>query len=48
MNADDLLKEFSDAGIQLWREGENLRFRAPGASWTTDVWRSCAATRRNC
>ncbi|MFD4747885.1 amino acid adenylation domain-containing protein [Streptomyces rubiginosohelvolus] len=29
MNADDLLKEFSDAGIRLWREGENLRFRAP-------------------
>ncbi|MYR43983.1 condensation domain-containing protein, partial [Streptomyces sp. SID5910] len=29
MNANDLLKEFCDAGIQLWREGENLRFRAP-------------------
>ncbi|MEE1760799.1 amino acid adenylation domain-containing protein [Streptomyces sp. SP18BB07] len=29
MNANDLLEEFSDAGIQLWREGENLRFRAP-------------------
>ncbi|WP_228447064.1 non-ribosomal peptide synthetase [Streptomyces paludis] len=29
MNANDLLEEFSGAGIRLWREGGQLRFRAP-------------------
>jgi pyochelin synthetase len=29
VNANDLLEEFSSAGIRLWREGQQLRFRAP-------------------
>ncbi|MBX6381795.1 MAG: amino acid adenylation domain-containing protein [Microbispora sp.] len=29
MNTNDLLEEFSSAGIRLWREGQQLRFRAP-------------------
>ncbi|MGW7456538.1 non-ribosomal peptide synthetase [Streptomyces sp. NPDC054797] len=29
MNANDLLEEFRSAGIRLWREGQQLRFRAP-------------------
>ncbi|MET9763699.1 amino acid adenylation domain-containing protein [Streptomyces sp. NPDC006372] len=29
MNARELLEEFQSAGIRLWREGEQLRFRAP-------------------
>ncbi|MEU6755468.1 amino acid adenylation domain-containing protein [Streptomyces sp. NPDC046685] len=29
MNANDLLEEFRSAGIRLWREGRQLRFRAP-------------------
>ncbi|SCK41081.1 pyochelin synthetase [Streptomyces sp. WMMB 714] len=29
MNANELLGEFREAGIRLWREGDALRFRAP-------------------
>ncbi|MGW1893528.1 amino acid adenylation domain-containing protein [Streptomyces sp. NPDC002004] len=29
MNANDLFDEFRNAGIRLWREGQQLRFRAP-------------------
>ncbi|MFI6481050.1 amino acid adenylation domain-containing protein [Nonomuraea sp. NPDC050663] len=34
MNARDLLEEFAGAGIRLWREGEQLRFRAPRGAMT--------------
>ncbi|MGW1373918.1 amino acid adenylation domain-containing protein [Streptomyces sp. NPDC002446] len=34
MNANDLLEEFRGAGIRLWREGQQLRFRAPRGAMT--------------
>lgn len=36
MNAGELLDEFEDAGIELWREGDQLRFRAPRGAMTED------------
>ncbi|MEV7612194.1 amino acid adenylation domain-containing protein [Streptomyces sp. NPDC089799] len=36
MNANDLLEEFSSAGIRLWREGDRLRFRAPRGVMTDE------------
>ncbi|MEV2240999.1 amino acid adenylation domain-containing protein [Micromonospora sp. NPDC049891] len=37
MNASDLLDEFASAGIQVWREGQQLRFRAPRGSMTDEL-----------
>ncbi|MTK03951.1 amino acid adenylation domain-containing protein [Micromonospora sp. CP22] len=37
MSASDLLDEFASAGIQVWREGEQLRFRAPRGSMTDEL-----------
>ncbi|MGW1677360.1 amino acid adenylation domain-containing protein [Saccharopolyspora sp. NPDC002376] len=34
MNANELLDEFRSAGIQLWRDGHQLRFRAPRGAMT--------------
>ncbi|MFI5798198.1 amino acid adenylation domain-containing protein [Streptomyces sp. NPDC051677] len=36
MNANDLLDEFRRAGIRLWREGPQLRFRAPRGAMTDE------------
>ncbi|MFI1588224.1 amino acid adenylation domain-containing protein [Streptomyces halstedii] len=36
MNANDLLEEFRSAGVRLWREGEQLRFRAPRGVMTEE------------
>ncbi len=36
MNADELLDDFSRAGIRLWREGPQLRFRAPQGAMTAE------------
>ncbi|GIJ32681.1 non-ribosomal peptide synthetase [Micromonospora sediminimaris] len=37
MNASDLLDEFASAGIRVWREGQQLRFRAPRGSMTDEL-----------
>ncbi|GIJ38415.1 non-ribosomal peptide synthetase [Micromonospora andamanensis] len=37
MSASDLLDEFASAGIQVWREGQQLRFRAPRGSMTDEL-----------
>ncbi|GGQ91239.1 non-ribosomal peptide synthetase [Streptomyces althioticus] len=34
MNADELLEAFHGAGIRLWRDGDQLRFRAPRGAMT--------------
>ncbi|MFI6763462.1 amino acid adenylation domain-containing protein [Micromonospora sp. NPDC050417] len=36
MNASDLLDEFANAGIRVWREGQQLRFRAPQGVMTDE------------
>lgn len=36
MNASDLLDEFAAAGIRVWREGQQLRFRAPQGVMTDE------------
>ncbi|WP_169731605.1 non-ribosomal peptide synthetase [Streptomyces glaucescens] len=36
MNANDLLDDFRGAGIRLWRDGEQLRFRAPRGAMTDE------------
>ncbi|MET7641806.1 amino acid adenylation domain-containing protein [Streptomyces sp. NPDC005438] len=36
MNASELIREFESAGIRLWREGDQLRFRAPRGVMTDE------------
>lgn len=36
MNASELISEFDSAGIRLWREGGQLRFRAPRGAMTDE------------
>ncbi|MFJ9818086.1 amino acid adenylation domain-containing protein [Streptomyces sp. NPDC101151] len=36
MNASDLISEFESAGIRVWREGQQLRFRAPRGVMTDE------------
>ncbi|MGW1893518.1 amino acid adenylation domain-containing protein [Streptomyces sp. NPDC002004] len=36
MNVSDLIREFESAGIRVWREGEQLRFRAPRGVMTDE------------
>ncbi|SEG43482.1 pyochelin synthetase [Saccharopolyspora kobensis] len=46
MNARELLEEFAGAGIRLWREDQQLRFRAPRGAMTDHrlaALRSCKA-----
>ncbi|MEU3914329.1 amino acid adenylation domain-containing protein [Streptomyces sp. NPDC029721] len=36
MTVGELISEFEQAGIQVWREGQNLRFRAPRGAMTDE------------
>ncbi|WP_159057351.1 TubC N-terminal docking domain-related protein, partial [Streptomyces scabiei] len=36
MTVGELISEFELAGIQLWREGRQLRFRAPRGAMTDE------------
>ncbi|CAM3715355.1 amino acid adenylation domain-containing protein [Nocardiopsis rhodophaea] len=36
MNTSDLVREFESAGIRVWREGQQLRFRAPRGAMTDE------------
>ena len=46
MNASELLRSLQEEGVQLWREGDELRYRAPKGSLSVGIIEALAARKQ--